>query len=176
MALTREHKEQVVTEVTAVAAQAHSLVAAEYSGLTAHEMTDLRRAARESNVVVRVVKNNLAQRALDETDFACAKEHLTGHLVLAFSCEQPNDAPRVLRDFSRDNEKLTVRFGVYEGAVLDTAQLRQLAAMPSREEALAQLMSVMRAPIAKLAQLTADIPGRLARSLAAYRDNQQAES
>ena len=176
MALTREHKEQVVTEVAAVAAQANSLVAAEYRGLTAHEMTALRSAAREHNVIVRVVKNNLAQRALDETEFACAKEHLSGHLVLAFSCQQPNDAPRVFRDFGRDNEKLTMRFGVYEGAVLDLAELRKLAALPTREEALSQLMSVMRAPIAKLAQMNADIPGRLARVLAAYQDNRQDSS
>jgi len=173
MALTRAAKETVVNEVATLAAQSQSLVAAEYRGMTAFEITALRQVARESDVVVRVVKNNLAQLALEGTDFECAKEHLTGHLVLAFSRTQPTDAPRVFRDFSREHETLTVRFGVYEGAILDAAELRTLAAMPSREEALAKLMATMQAPIAQLARTTAEIPGRLARTLAAHRDSRQ---
>ena len=173
MALNRTDKEAVITDVAQVAVRARSLVAAEYRGLTVGELTSLRRQARESGVIVRVVKNNLARRAVDGTDYACVQERFAGPLVLGFSEDQPMDGPRVFRDFAKEHELLELRFGAMDGTVLEVADVQRLADLPTREEALAQLMAVMRAPVEKLARVTADIPGRLARSLAAYRDTRQ---
>lgn len=176
MALTREQKGTVVSEVAALAARAHVLVAAEYRGLTVLELTSLRRQARECGVSVRVVKNNLAKRALDGTAYDCAREHLAGPLLLGFSEREPMDAPRLFRDFGKTNERLEMKFGVMDGAVLSVPEVRRLADLPSRDEALAQLMAVMRAPIGKLVRASAEIPGRLARTLAAHRDRRQADA
>ena len=173
MALTRAGKEAVIAEVAEVAARAQSLVAAEYRGLTVIELTNLRRQARDCGVTVRVVKNNLVRRAVDGTDYACVQDRLQGPLVLGFSQEQPMDGPRVFRDFAKEHELLEIRFGAMNGEVLEIADVRRLAELPTRDEALAQLMAVMRAPVEKLARVTADIPGRLVRSLAAYRDTRQ---
>ena len=89
MALSLEEKKAVVAEVSEVAKGAHSAVAAEYCGLTVEELTNLRVKAREDNVYLRVVKNTLARRALEGTDFECMSERLTGPLILAFSQEDP---------------------------------------------------------------------------------------
>ena len=176
MARTREEKEAIVQEVTQVAARAQSLVAAEYRGMSVAELTRLRRQARDCGVAVRVVKNNLARRALDGTDYACAQERLTGPLLLGFSEQQPMDGPRLFRDFGKESELLELKFGAMAGTVLEVAEVRKLADLPTRDEALAQLMAVMRAPIEKMVRMTADIPGRLVRTLAAHRDRAQAAS
>ncbi len=89
MPLNFEQKQAVVAEIAEVAGSAYSAVAAEYRGLTVGEMTELRAKAREAGVVIRVVKNSLARRAVEDTDFACMQEDMTGPLVLAFSQEDP---------------------------------------------------------------------------------------
>ena len=173
MPRTRTDKEIIVQEVAAVAACAQSLVAAEYRGMTVADITHLRGQARECGVYVRVVKNNLAKRALESTDYACALDRLTGPLLLGFSEQQPMDGPRLFRDFGQEHALFELKFGSMGGAVLEVADVCRLADLPTRDEALAQLMAAMRAPIEKLARVTADIPGRLARTLAAYRGRLQ---
>ncbi len=95
MALSIAQKQAVVAEVADVASKAHSAIAAEYSGLSVEEMTELRAQARKAGVYLRVVKNTLARRAVEGTDFACMQDGLTGPLVLAFSQEDPCAAARV---------------------------------------------------------------------------------
>jgi len=83
--LNLEQKKAVVAEVAEVASQAHSAIAAEYSGLSVASMTELRSRARNSGVYLRVVRNTLARRAVQDTEFECLGEHLKGPLILAFS-------------------------------------------------------------------------------------------
>ena len=109
MALTFTEKKKIVSEVAAVATEAHSAVAAEYHGLSVGEMTELRVKAREGGVYLRVVKNNLAKLALADTDFSCMSEGFVGPLVLAFSQEDPGAAARVLKDFAKEHDKLEVK-------------------------------------------------------------------
>jgi large subunit ribosomal protein L10 len=124
MPLTLQQKQSVVSEVAEVAAQAHSVIAAEYQGLTVGEMTALRVKARESNVQMRVVKNSLARRAFEGTDYGCMNEALQGQMVYAFSMEEPGGAARVLKDYSKNNEKLVVKLIAFGGELLDVANLR----------------------------------------------------
>ena len=102
MALTFTEKKKIVSEVAAVATEAHSAVAAEYHGLSVGEMTELRVKAREGGVYLRVVKNNLAKLALADTEFSCMSDGFVGPLVLAFSQEDPGGAARVLKDFAKN--------------------------------------------------------------------------
>jgi ribosomal protein L10 len=112
MALSFAEKEAIVSEVAEVAASAYSAVTAEYIGLSAEEMTELRAKARSGGVYLRVVKNTLARRAVNGTDYECLQDTLTGPLLLAFSQEDPGAAARVLKDFAKDSfwllPKLTV--------------------------------------------------------------------
>lgn len=172
MALTLEEKKAVVAEVAEVAASAHSAVAAEYRGLSVSDMTQLRARARASGVYLRVVKNTLARRAVEGTEFECMRDALQGPLMLAFSREDPGSAARVVRDFAKDNDKLMARLVAVGGQLLDGSELGRLASLPTREEALALLMATMRAPLDKFARTLNEVPGKLTRTLAAVRDAQ----
>ncbi len=174
MPLSLETKKAVVAEVHEVAKTAHSAVAAEYIGLTVAQMTNLRVQARNSGVYVRVVRNTLARRALEDTGFACMRERLQGPLVLAFSKEEPGAAARVIKSFSKDNDKLVVKLVSVEGKLLEPTALEMLASLPTRDEAIAQLMSVLIAPVSKFVRTLAEPHARLVRTLGAIRDQKQA--
>ena len=174
MALRLEDKQAVVAEVSAVAAEALSAVAAEYAGLTVEQMTELRREARKEGVYLRVVKNTLARRALEGTDFECMKDGLKGPLILAFSQEDPGAAGRVVKSFAKDNEALVARLVAIGGEALPGEAVEKLASLPTREQALAMLLGVLQAPTTKFVRTLAEPQAKLVRTLAAIRDQKQA--
>ena len=174
MALNLEDKKALVAEVADVAAQAQSVVAAEYRGLTVGQMTELRAKARKQGVYMRVVKNTLARKALAGTSFESVGPKLKGPLVLAFSKDDPGAAARVVKDFAKSNEKLVATLVSLGGQVLPGAELEKVASLPTREQALAMLMGVMKAPIQKFVSTLAAAPSKLVRTLAAVRDQKQA--
>jgi large subunit ribosomal protein L10 len=173
MPLTLEEKKAVVAEVAEVARGAYSAVAAEYRGLTVGEVTSLRVKARQENVYLRVVKNTLARRALQDTDFVCMSERLTGPLILAFSREDPGAAARVAKDFAKEHDKFQVTMLSVGGQLLEPSDIDRLASLPTREQAISMLMSVMQAPVAKFVRTLNEVPSKLARTLAAVRDQKQ---
>ena len=158
------------------AARAGALMVAEYRGLSVLELTELRRAARASGVQVRVVKNSLARRAFRDTAFGGVSEQLLGPLLFGFVQQEAAAGAKVFSDFSKEHERLQLKFAVVDGDVLDAAGIAKLASLPSRDEALAMLMGVLKAPIAKLVRAHADVPGRLVRALASCRDRQKDDS
>lgn len=174
MALRLDDKISVVAEVAAVAAKAHSAVAAEYRGLTVSQLTDLRKKARESDVYLRVVKNTLARRAVVGTEFECMQDSLIGPLILAFSLEDPGASARVVGDFAKQNDKLVVRIVAVGGKQYGAEELERLAKLPTKEQALALLMAVMKAPIEKFVRTLAEPHAKLVRTIAAIRDQKEA--
>ncbi len=173
MALTLEEKKRVVAEVAQVAADANSAVAAEYCGLTVSEMTELRAKARETQVYLRVVKNTLARRAVEGTEFECLKDVLRGPLLLAFSMEDPGAAARLVKDFAKEHEGLKPHALAVGGECLPGSEIDRLASLPTREQALAMLMGVMKAPVEKLVRTLAEPHAKLVRTVAAVRDQKQ---
>jgi len=173
MALNLDQKKAVVEEVAEVASTAYSAVAAEYLGLTVEEMTELRAKARGEGVYLRVVKNTLARRAVQGTDFECIQDGLTGPLLLAFSQEDPGSAARVIKDFSKSNDKLIVKLVSIGGQLLDASELDRLAKLPTRDQAISMLMAVMKAPFDKFARTLNEVPGKLVRTVAAVRDQKE---
>lgn len=173
MALGLEDKKAIVADVNGVAAGALSLVVADSRGCTVEEMTGLRRQAREAKVDLRVVRNTLARRALSGTEFECAEEAFVGPSILAFSLEDPGAAARLFKDFSKDNEAFEVKALAVSGKLLGADQLDVLAKLPTRDQALSMLMSVMQAPTAKLVRTLNEVPSKVARTLAAVRDQKQ---
>ena len=163
MALNLDGKKAVVEEVAELAAKAYSAVAAEYRGLTVTEMTQLRKTARETGVYVRVVKNTLAKRAIAGTEFECMQDRLVGPLVLAFSMEDPGSAGRLVSDFAKGHKALVAKIIAVGGEAFDGSELERLARLPNREQGIAMLMSVMKAPV-----------GKLVRTLAAIKEQKEA--
>ena len=169
MAFRLEDKQALVTEVQAVARVAHSVVAAEYRGLTVSQMTGLRAKARESGVYVRVVKNTLARRAVAGTPYECIAGSLKGPLVLAFSKDDPGAAARIVRDFARTHDKLVPTLVALGGRVLPASDLERVASLPTRIQALALLLGVLKAPVSKLVRTLAEPHAKLVRAVAAVK-------
>ena len=173
MALNLNDKKAIVAEVAEIAATAHSAIAAQYAGLTVGQMTELRKKARESGVYLRVVKNTLARRAVEGTDFECMADALVGPLVLAFSQEDPGAAARVIKEFTKTNAKLEVKVVSIGGKLLAAGDIDRLASMPTRDQAISILMALMLAPIEKLARTLNEVPTKVTRVVAAVRDQKQ---
>lgn len=171
--LALEDKKAIVAEVADIAANAQSLIAADYRGLSVADMTELRVKARGAGVFLRVIKNTLARRALAETSFACAGESLAGPLVMAFSTAEPSAAARVLNDFAKEHNALEIKIIALDGRLLDPQDIDMLARMPTREEAIAMLMGLMKAPIEKMVRTLAEPTAKMVRTVAAVRDQKQ---
>ena len=174
MPLSFEKKKALVAEVSEVAANAHSAVAAEYRGLTVAQMNELRAKARDSGVYLRVVKNNLARRALEGTDFECMQESLVGPLLLAFSQEDPGSAARVVKNFAKEHSLLEAKIVAIGGQAYSGSELDRVASLPTRDEAIAQLLSVMKAPVEKFVRTLNEPHAKLVRTFAALKDQKEA--
>jgi len=173
VAIRLEDKRQIVSEVNEAANSALSAVIADYRGVTVSDMTELRKNARENNVFLRVVRNTLLKRAVDDTDFECIKEVLVGPTILAFSQEDPGAAARVLKDFARENDKFEIKALSIGGKLLDASEIDVLAKLPTYDQAVSMLMSVMLAPVTKLARTFNEVPSKVTRAVAAVRDQKQ---
>jgi len=172
MGLKLDDKKALVAEVNAVAAEAQSAVAAHYRGLTVSQMTNLRTRARKQGVYMRVVKNTLARKAVEGTEFECLKDSLKGPTVLAFSRGEPGAAARVVKEFAKENETLVPVAVAIGGQVYPGSELGRVASLPTLNEARAQLLGLFQAPMSQFVRTLAEPPAKLARLLAAYRDKQ----
>ena len=167
MALRLEQKQTIVTEVNDAAKQGLAAVLVDYRGMSAVELADLRRRARASGVYLRVVRNSLLKRAVADTRFECLAQAAAGPTMLAFSTEEPGAAARLFKGVATEFDTLAVKALSVDGRMLPAEQLDRLASLPTREEAIAQLMAVIQAPMAKLARTLQEVPAKLARVLAA---------
>ena len=170
MALGLADKQALVAEVNEVAANSESAVAAEYRGLSVEQMTEFRARARSEGVYVRVVKNTLAKRAIEGTDFECLGEILQGPILLAFSREDPGAAARIVKDFAKDNKDLATKGVAIGGALYGAEDLDRLASLPNLDQARAILLGVIQAPLSQLVRTLAEPPAMLARVLGARGD------
>ena len=174
MALRLEDKQALVAEVKEVASNALSAVAADYRGMTVAQMTEFRVKARGEGVYVRVVKNTLAKRAIDGTDFECLADSISGPIILAFSQDDPGAAARVVKDFAKTCEDLVTQAVAIGGDVYPAGDLDRLASLPTLDQARAQLLGLLQAPASKFVRTIAEPQAKFVRLLAAYRDHQEA--
>jgi large subunit ribosomal protein L10 len=172
--LNLENKRAIVAEVNEVASEALSAVVADYRGLTVSEMTELRQKARDTGVYLRVVRNTLAKRAVEGTEYECLDESLVGPTVLAFSQEDPGAAARLFKDFAKEHDKLEVRALAVGGVAYGAGDIDILAKLPTREQALSTLLSVMQAPVAKFVRTCNEVPTKAARVIVAVKDQKEA--
>lgn len=150
MSLNRSEKEAVISDVTGLAAQAQTLVMAEYRGITVADMTKLRATARSNGVSLSVLKNTLARRAVAGSQFEVVADQMTGPLIYGFSVDAVA-AAKVVADFAKTNDKLVIRCGAFDGKALDVNGVKQLASIPTKEVLLAQLCGLLMSPISRTA-------------------------
>ena len=156
MSLNRNEKAAVITDVAAQVARSQTLALAEYRGLTVEHLNNLRRQARDKGVYLHVLKNTLARRAVAGTPFEVASESMVGPLIYGFS-EDAVAAAKVLSDFAKGNDKLIVKGGAYAGRVLSDDGVKSLAAIPSKEVLLSQLLGLMQSPVSRMARVLAAV-------------------
>ena len=176
MPIGLKEKQAIVAEVNDTASKALSAVMADYRGVSVDNMTSLRKEARDAGVEVRVIRNTLAKRAFEGTEFECMNEALLGPNIVAFSLEEPGAGARVFKDFAKANEEFEIKALSVGGKLLPASQLDALANLPTRDQALAMLMGVMQAPITKLVRTFNDVPGKVTRVVAAVKDQKQEAS
>jgi large subunit ribosomal protein L10 len=174
VAIRLEDKQQIVSEVNEAATSALSAVLADYRGVSVSALTQLRKNARQNNVYLRVVRNTLLKRAVAGTEFECIQDALVGPTILAFSMEDPGAAARVLKDFAKANDKFEIKALSIGGKLLGADQIDALATLPTYDQAVSMLMSVMLAPVTKLVQTFNEVPTKVTRAVAAVRDQKQA--
>lgn len=163
MALNLTQKKEVVAELAEVAGSAHSLVVSEYAGLTVEQLTQMRKKARQDGVFLKVAKNTLVSRAVEGTDYAVVADELTGPLLYAFSQEDPGAAGRLIKEFAKSNDKLKPRLVSIGGQKYPGTHVDVLASLPTREEALSMLLSVMVQPATQLVRLLSEPASQIAR-------------
>jgi len=173
VAIRLEDKQQIVSEVNQAANSALSAVLADYRGVSVGDLTELRKTARENKVYLRVVRNTLLKRAVAGTEFECIQEVLIGPTILAFSQEDPGAAARVLKDFAKENANFEIKALSVDGKLLEASQIDMLAKLPTHDQGLSILMSVMLAPVTKLARTLNEVPSKVTRAVAAVRDQKQ---
>lgn len=166
MSLNIEAKKATVEGIAAGIANAQTLVIAEYRGISVSNLTELRANARKEGVYLHVLKNTLVRRAVEGTSFAALADQMVGPLIYSAS-EDAVAAAKVLHQFSKKDDKIVVKAGVYNGDLLDAAQVAELASIPSQEELLAKLLGVMQAPVSRFARALAALAAKNAETEAA---------
>jgi large subunit ribosomal protein L10 len=173
VAIRLEDKQQIVSEVSEAAKSALSAVVADFRGIAVTDLTSLRKTARESGVYLRVVRNTLLKKAVAGTEFECLGPALKGPTLLAFSHVDPGAAARVLKEFAKKNDKFAVKALAVSGKLLAADQIDVLASLPTYDQAIATLMSLMLAPVTKLTRTLNEVPTKVTRGVAAVRDQMQ---
>nr|WP_255700890.1 50S ribosomal protein L10 [Polynucleobacter sp. IMCC 29146] len=147
-----EDKKAIVADVGAQLAAAQTVVLAEYRGIPVGELTTLRANARAQGVYLRVLKNTLARRAAQGTQFEPLADSMVGPLIYGISVD-PIASAKVLQQFAKTQEHLVIKAGLYNGKMLDVNGVKALATIPSRDELLSQLLGVMLAPVSAMARV-----------------------
>jgi len=173
VALGLEDKKAIVADVNETAQSALSLVITDARGVDVTSITELRKQARELNVDLRVVKNTLARRAFVGTEYECTSEALVGPSLFGFSMEDPGAAARLFKDFSKENETFEIKALAVGGQLMGPEKIDVLAKLPTREQALGQLVGVMIAPVTKLARTLNEVPSQITRVMAAVGESKK---
>ena len=168
-----EEKKQFVEALHKRLEKCQVLILTDYKGLNVETMTELRRKLREAKVEYQVIKNTMLKRASEGTDVEKIKDAFKGTSAVALSYDDPVAPAKVLTDFAKKNDKLAIRIGVMQGKVLDLSSIKALAALPSREQLLAQVLSAMIAVPTSLVTALSDVPRRMVNVLQAIKEQKE---
>jgi len=171
MALNLELKKNLVKEVSDVLSQAETVLTADYRGLTSNELNEFRKLSRQSDIYVKVVKNNMLKMALKDSEFSTLGEKIIGPQILAVSKNDLGEFAKLIKKFVDDHENITIKSLSYKGNELDVSEVKKLASLPSYDESISMLMSVMQAPIQKLLATMNAVPTKVVRTFEAIKQS-----
>jgi len=158
--LPTEQKEQAIAELKERIEASQIAILTNYKGIDAEQVTALRKQLRDGEVTYKVYKNTLALRVLDELGLNDAAQYMDGPTAWAFS-EDPVAPAKIIKDFSKEAEMLSMAGGILDGAVVGPDQLKALAELPSKDQLLAQLVGTIAAPLRNLVGVLNAVPRNL---------------
>ena len=145
-------KQEIVSEISNKIKESDSTVIVEYRGLSVAEVTELRRNLRQEDVEMKVYKNTLVRRAIDELGFNDLENDLTGPNAFAFSKDATAPA-RVLAKFAKKHKALVLKSGIVEGKAVGVDTIKELSLLPNREGMLSMLLSCLQSPVSSFARV-----------------------
>ena len=143
MSKTRKEKAEVIQKIKERVNKASIILVTDFKGLTVAEMETLRKMLREKGVEFQVVKNTLARIALQGSQFELLADHLKENCAFAFGYDDPVVAAKVLGEYKKKNKDFKIKFGAFEGELLDEAKIEQLSKLASKEEMLSQMLCIL---------------------------------
>ena len=169
-----EQKKQIVEGLREKFSRSKVFIITDYKGLDVQKMSALRRKLREDGIECRVVKNTLLIRASEGTDVELVKDAFKGPNAVVLGYDDPVSPAKLLTQFAKENEKLEIKAGLLNGRVLAPADIKALAALPSREQLLSKLLSVMVAVPTNFVNVLSGVPRNLVNVLGAIKDKKEA--
>lgn len=158
MPLTRTEKEELLAEYEQGLKSAPHAFLLGYQGITVPQVTALREKVRGSGGQYVVVKNTLALRAIDGAALAALNEHFVGPTAVVYSEKDPVSLAKALTDFAKDVPAVKFKAGLVEGRAIAADQIKDIAALPSREELIAKLLFLLQSPITRFVRVLAALP------------------
>jgi large subunit ribosomal protein L10 len=168
--VNRQEKKDAIEELHKKFAEAKSAVITGYSGITVEQITELRSKLRASKVEYRVVKNTLARRAAVGTSLEPLKDHFVGPVGIALGFDDVVAPAKVLFDFSKTQSKLLLKVGVLDGKLLQPADVKALATLPSLNALRGKIVGLLQAPASRIVGVLAAPAGQIARVMKAKAD------
>ena len=165
-----EEKQKLVEELHDRFSRSEVVIITDYQGLDVTTINELRRKLREVDVEFQVVKNTLLVRASEKTDVQLISDQFKGPSAVALSYSDPVAPAKVLTDFAKDHDKLEIKAGVMQGKAMDVNAIKALSNLPSREELLAQLLSVLNGVPTQFVRLLNNLPQQFVNVLMAIKD------
>lgn len=174
MATTRQQKEVTLQELKDKFGRAKSVAFGQYAGMTMEQLSKMRKQMRENNVEFKVAKKTLFKLAAKDQGLELSDDLLPGTIGAAFSYEDGIAGPRIIKKMGKEVEVLKLMGGIMEGQVLSIAQMKEIADLPSKQELLAKLVGLMRAPLQNFYGAIQSPLSSFARGLSAYAEKKPA--
>jgi len=168
-----EQKAEIVAEVSESIQQANSVWLTDYKGLNVEEINELRRAFSNASVQYRVVKNTLARISMKSSDHENMIEYLEGPTAIAFGMDDPAAPAKVLKEFNKKDDKVQIKACLFEGVLIGTDKLEEIANLPTKQELLGQLVGVLNAPLSNLVHSLGAITSKLVYALDAVKTKKE---
>ncbi|HLG39210.1 MAG TPA: 50S ribosomal protein L10 [Chitinophagaceae bacterium] len=169
-------KEKTVAEVTEKLVEAKSVFLTDFTGLNVKELSELRRIFSNAQVHYKVVKNTLARISAKNAGCDDIIEYIEGPIAMAFGMEDPIAPAKIIKEFSKKNDKLKLKACLFEGVLFGEDRLGEIASLPTREQIMAKLCGVLNAPLANLVYSLNGIISKLVYALNAVKERKEKES
>ena len=172
--MDRNAKEQVVADLTSVFHEAQAVIVTDFKGITMEVLRDMRGKMRAAGCEYQVAKNTLVKIAAKDTPMSQLDDMMIGNNAIGYTRNDPAALAKALCDFAKTNDKFVIKGGVLGDKVLNVAQIKALASLPSREIMLATLLGTMNAVPTNFVRVLAAVPQNLLYALSAIRDQKEA--